>query len=47
MGYHLVETEVRKVGCRITVYLRSVLRRMNESKVFTVHCMKACGNMDV
>ena len=47
MGYLLVEMEVRKVGCCITVYLRSVLRRMNESKVFTVHSMKACGNVDV
>jgi hypothetical protein len=47
MGYHLVETEIRKLGCCVTVYLLSVLTRVNENKVFTVHCMKACGDVDV
>ena len=47
MGYHLVETDVRKVGCCITVCLRPVLRRMNGSKVVTFPSMKACGNVDV
>jgi hypothetical protein len=47
MAYHLVETEVRKVGCCIIVYLRSVLTRMNENKVFTVRSMKVFGNVNV